>query len=407
VDSISDVIVVGGGPCGSFAALNLARLGANVVVFEEHDEIGVPTYCTGHLSIKGLRSLGQYPLSKDMVENTFCGADFYSPSGKKFSVRLASPITCVINRKLFDKHIADLSEEAGVRFCLGSRVGSLIIEDGFAKGVAVEHNGRTESFRAKLVIDAEGISSRLLIQAGLVSPDRHMLVNGVQAEVEGIKDVEEDTVEVFLGREYAPGFYAWLVPKHEGRGKVGLASNAGNPRELLKKLVTKHPVASRKLSEARVLRMAFHPITLGGPVVQPYSKGFLVVGDAASQVKPTTGGGVVFGMTCARIAAKVAWEAICKNDFSSRSLSQYNRRCREALGFDVKLMLPIRRALNSMSDRRLDDIIEMCVKLGLEKTLQHVEDIDFQGRSLTRALYSPRLLGILAYFFYAYLAANP
>jgi digeranylgeranylglycerophospholipid reductase len=406
--NLSDIIVVGGGPCGSFTAFNLAKQGANVTVFEEHGEIGVPCHCPGHLSIKGLKRLGLYPLPEEIVENTFYGAIFHSPKGKSFSVRFSQPVTCVVNRVLFDKYIAEMAENVGARYCLNSRVESLIIEDGLVKGVTVKQNGKAnEKFFAKIVIDAEGISSRILRLAGLSGLNRHMLVNGVQAEVENIKATEPDMVEIFLGKDYAMGFYAWLIPIGDGKAKVGLAAKTGNPKELLSRLMFKHPVASKGVHTARIIQIGFHPLTLGGPVTKSYSNGFLTVGDAASQVKPTTGGGVIFGMTCARVAAEVAYEALSKNDFSSGFLSAYQRRCKEILGFDVKAMLRIRKMLDVMSDEKIDDAISLCKKLNLDKIFQNVKDVDFQGRSLLRLLPNPRMLTALFYFFFLFLSANP
>jgi len=406
--TVSDVIVVGGGPCGSFAALNLAKHGVDVTVLEEHGEIGVPCHCAGHLSIKGLKNLGLYPLPSEVVENTFYGANFYSPKGREFSVRFPQPVTCVVSRTLFDERIARMAERAGVRYCLNTRVESLIIENGFVKGVTARQSKEvSKNFAAKIVVDAEGISSRLLRQAGLQSLDRSTLVNAVEAEVKNVKDVELNTVEVFLGREYAPGFYAWLIPKRDGEAKVGLAAKNGNPKELLRRLMLRHPVASKKLHSAKVLRTAFHPITLGGPIPRICSNGFLAVGDVASQVKPTTGGGVIFGMTCAKVAADTVCEALRRDDFSSEFLGTYQKQCKEILGFDVRAMLRIRKMLNAMSDKRVDDVIGFCTKLGIDKTLQNVRDIDFQGQALLRILPSPRMLPALFYLFFLYISANP
>ncbi|NWG11328.1 NAD(P)/FAD-dependent oxidoreductase [Candidatus Bathyarchaeota archaeon] len=404
----SDVIVVGGGPSGSFTALNLAKLGASVAVFEEHSKIGVPSHCPGHLSIKGLKKLELYPLSAEIVENIFYGAVFHSSKGTSFSVRFSQPVTCVVNRVLFDKYIAEMAEKAGVHYYLNSKVESLIVEDGFVKGVYVRKKGRDEKeeFLAKIVVDAEGISSRFLRLAGLSGLNRQMVVNGVEAEVENVENVDLNMVEVFFGKDYASGFYAWLIPKKDGKAKVGLAAKTRNPHELLQKFMLKHPAAEEKLRTAKILHVAFHPLTLGGPIKKAYSNGFLAVGDAASQVKPTTGGGVVFGMTSARIAADIVYEALKENDFSSGFLGRYQRRFEEVLGFDVNVMLRIRKMLDAMSDQKIDDAISLCKKLKLDETLQSFEDIDFQGQSLLRLLRSPKMFAVLSYFFLLYLTAN-
>jgi geranylgeranyl reductase family protein len=402
-----DAIVTGGGPVGSFAALNLAKLGAKVTVFEEHEAIGIPSHCAGHLSIRSLRNLGLYPLSGKIVENTFSQANFYSPIGFKFSVHLAKPVTCAVNRAAFDKYVADKAEVAGARYCLNSRVQSLLMEDGVVKGVNVKHGDEEERVPAKIVVDAEGIASRLLRQTGLSGLNGERLVYGVEAEVENVEDMELDAVEVFLGKAYAPGFYAWLMPRLDGTAKVGLATNKGNPKEFLQRLMVKHPVVSKQLSKAEITCMAFHPITLGGPISKAYASGFLAVGDAASQVKPTTGGGVVFGLTCARIAAEVADEAMRRNDVSASFLQMYQKRCADTLGFDFSVMLRIRRFLDSLSDEKLDDVLRFCTRIGLDKTLENVEEIDFQGQTLLKVMKKPNVFAALAYFILLYLSANP
>ena len=149
----ADVIVAGGGPVGSFTALKLAKLGAEVTVFEEHQKIGKPSHCAGHLSIRSLRNLGLYPLPNNIVENTYSQANFYAPSGFKFSVTLAKPVTCSVNREAFDKLIADKAEKAGAHYHLNSRVQTLLSEGGTVKGVEVQQRDKTESFAAKIVVD--------------------------------------------------------------------------------------------------------------------------------------------------------------------------------------------------------------------------------------------------------------
>ena len=405
MNETSDILVVGGGPCGSFTALKLAKHGRSVTVFEEHDQVGVPSHCAGHLSLKSLKQLGLHPLPKEIVENTFYGANFYSPRGNEFSIHLSQPVTCAVNREKFDKYIYEKAKDAGAHYHLNSKVEALTVEKGFTRGAIVNQEGTRENKLARIVVDAEGISSRFTREAGLPWPQK--ILKGVEAEVENVQDAESDKVDVYLGNGYAPGFYAWLIPKKDRRAKIGLAARTGNPKDLLQKLMLKHPAASRKLRSARILRTTYHPITLGGPTRQAYSNGFLAVGDAASQVKPTTGGGVIFGMTCAQIAAEVASEALDKNDFSKQFLVEYQNRCRELLGFDMRIMLRARKTLDALSDQRIDEAIALCAKLRLDKTLQNVRDIDFQGQSLLHVLRSPRMLTALAYFFFAYLSANP
>jgi digeranylgeranylglycerophospholipid reductase len=403
-----EIIVVGGGPVGCYAAENLAKQGVTVTVFEEHPEIGLPSHCAGHISIRSLRTIGLYPLPKGLVENTFCAANFYSSVGSKFSLHLSCPVTIALNRALFDQYLAKKAQEAGASFILNSRVRSLLKADGFVRGVMAERIGDVEkAVNSKIVMDAEGISSRLLRQAGLQTFKPSGLVYAVEAEVDGVRDVEFDAVEVYFGKSYAPGFYGWLIPRPDGSAKVGLATNHGNPREYLKRLMTKHPVASRQLAKSKITKVGYHAITLGGQINRSYADGFLAVGDCASQVKPTTGGGVIFGLTCAKLAAEVASQALKQDDFSSYLLRNYQKRCSDQLSFDFLVMLRLRRFLNSLSDEKLDEMLRVCGKLGVDKALKDVDEIDFQGKMLLTAMRKPSMAMALVYFGLLYLSANP
>jgi len=388
----TDVIVVGGGPCGSFSALTAAKLGVDVIVCEEHREIGVPSHCAGHVSLSGLKRLG-LTLTQEVVENEIKGAVFYSPSGHEFRVKFASPVTCVLNRALFDKFLANLAEEAEVKYRLRTRVESLFMDAGSVRGASV----KGEVLKSNVVIDSEGCSSILLKKAGLPTLDNSMVVKGVEAEVDKVEDVNHDTVEVYLGQRYAPGLFAWIIPRPDGSAKVGLATKVGNPKTCLQSFVSHNPKAAKKLKQSRFVSVSYHPITLGGPIAKTYHNGLLVVGDAASQVKPTTGGGVIMGLTCAKIAGETAYQAVLNDDFSENFLSRYQQRWQKAIGFDMAVMRQMRLMLNRLSDRRLDKIIALCSQLHLSEDLKRVREIDFQGKGIMSIFKSPAAWTVALY----------
>jgi digeranylgeranylglycerophospholipid reductase len=405
VNGKTDIIVVGGGPCGSYAALVAARLGAEVLVCEEHREIGVPKHCAGLLSVAGLERLGLH-LSREVIENEIKGAVFNSPSGKEFVVRCGSPVTYVVDRGLFDKYLSDLAVKAGVRYFLESRVKSPLFDSGFVAGVAVKKGGDEKNLAANVVIDAEGCSSTLLKKTGLKTLQGSMTVKAIQTEVDKADGITRDMVEVYLGREYAPGFFAWIIPKRDDSAKVGLATWAGDPREHLHRFMKNHPVASKKLRKSRITSLSLKPILLGGPIPTTYSNGLLVVGDAASQVKPTTGGGVIVGLLCSKIAGEVAYEAVKNKDFSEAFLSRYQSRWKQLVGFDLKVMRQLRKMLNRLSDDKVDKIIDLCAKFRVDEVLEEFGDMDFQGRSLIPMIKQPKALVTLFYFMFSWLTSS-
>ena len=399
----TDAVIVGAGPVGSYTALRLAMLGIKTDVYEEHAEVGLPSHCAGHISIRSLKKLGYYPLPKGIIENTFDAANFYSPTGTKFSIHLKTPVTCTLNRTKFDQYIAAQAQQAGATFHLGNTVQSLRIENNYVKGVNLKNNTPVSS---KITIDSEGISSRLLHQAKLKGIEGKKLVYAVEVEIDQVHDIEPHAVEVYLGSS-APGFYGWLIPRPDGTAKFGLATEHGNPQIYLKHLMTKHPVAKGQVKGAKIVKINYHAIPLAGPIRRAYGNGFLAVGDVASQVKPTTGGGVIFGLTCGGIAAKVVNSAFKSGDVSANALSVYQKRCNETLNFDVSFMLRLRRFLNSLSDERWDSVLRFCSRIGVGKALSNVEEIDYQGQMIMQVATKPAMLVAFGYFGLLYLFANP
>ena len=407
MSKLIDAVIIGAGPVGSYSALSLAKKGIRATVFEEHPTIGVPSHCAGHISIKSLRKMGLYPLPENIIENEFSTANFYSPYGTKFSIKLSCPVTVALNRARFDQYLAKKALEAGADYELGTRVESLLKTDNNVTGLKVRNLDDEVQVKSKIVLDTEGISSRLLRQSGLVPLNPNGLVYGVEAEMENIQNIDQDAVEVYFGKAYAPGFYAWLIPRPDGSAKVGLATNQGDPRQYMRRLMLKHPVASTQLRKARISSLGYHAISLAGPISKTYTNGFLAIGDCASQVKPTTGGGVIFGLTCSNIAAEVASYALKLGDTSESILHEYQKRCDDLLSFDFKVMLKLRRFLNCLSDEKIDDILQVCSKLGVDKALVNVDEIDHQGKLILTTARKPAMLAMLVYFGLLYLSANP
>jgi len=392
----SDTVVVGAGPTGSFAALQAAKLGAEVSVCEEHTESGAPSHCTGHISLAGLKQL-DLKLPKKIFENEIKSAIFYSPSNYKFPVRFSTPVTCVINRTQFDQHLRDKAVEVGVKILYNRRVTSLLVKRNAVIGVEVTTSKKTEKIRSKLVINAEGVSSTLLKRANLPSLNSHMTVNGIEAEVDRLNDSEIDSVEVFLTRRFAPGLYAWIVPRKDGTAKIGLGTERGHPLKCLRKFISHNPIARQRLKGSHITQVVYHPISLGGPISQTVHKGMLIVGDAASHVKPTTGGGIIMGLTAAKIAGKVAGSAIQEKNPDTQHLLLYERLWKKKMGFDMTMMKHLRKFLNSFSDRKIDQLISMSSQLKLDESLKGAKDIDFQGSSLIRLIKHPRIIAMGLY----------
>jgi len=382
-----DLAIVGCGVSGAASAIAATANGASVAIFEEHTEIGYPSHCSGHV---GIESFKQYApqLPRKLIENEIKGATLNAPNGERLILHRPNPITWVINRAEFDQYLASLATKSGATLNLNSRIDGISRADDLIK-----LRMRDAEISCKMVIDAGGCGAPMSRYTDIFRQGRRQFVNSAQVHVEHITDIDSDFVELYFGQQFAPGFFGWIIPRRDGSAKVGLAAAArSNIRLCLERFLKKHPVVSLKLRNAKyVTTPRYHPIPVNGATERTYSDAFLAVGDAASQVKPTTGGGIVFGLACGKLAGQTAAKAILNGNTSSSFLKTYGDSWRRLLGFDLKVMALLRRLLYGMPDRDLNRIIGMSNELRTDEVLGKTSDIDFQGRVLLSLARDPRL----------------
>lgn len=390
MNSDTDIIVVGCGVAGATAAETAASLGSKVLLLEEHERVGVPSHCSGHVGINSMRRLG-VSLPEHIVKNQIRGAIFHSPSGQVLQLERQAPITWVLDRRAFDEHLSDRAQKAGAKIQLNARAILIQLQDDGRVQVRVSAGENQRTLNCQAIIDCEGASPTLARLRSTNERRRPMWVNSAQVHVDHVEDLDHDMVEVYLGSAYAPGFFAWIIPWRDGSAKVGLATREGNPRLFLERLITKHPTVSRRLENVHLRDASYHPIPLGGPISKTYHQGMLIAGDSAQQVKPTTGGGIVFSLICGRIAGKIAHDACITGDISESFLSEYERRWRSEIGRDLNTMRRIRRMLFRLPDRRLEKIFSIARTFDLATVLSKADEIDMQGRVLAKLGLDPRL----------------
>ncbi|HUS78922.1 MAG TPA: NAD(P)/FAD-dependent oxidoreductase [Patescibacteria group bacterium] len=380
-----EVAIVGAGPSGLIAARDLARLGVSVTVYEEHTAIGEPNHCAGILSVEGLERLDVEP-SPEFLQHEVRGGTAYSPNGTPLRIKGDRTRAYIVDRAAFDRGLADSALDAGAEIRTGCRVTGLTVKGGRVQGV----QGPSGAEEAQVVIDCEGVSGTLARQLGFQT-----LRDGVLAGVNvGISEVEVETnmVEVWMGG-FASGLFAWTVPTGDSSLRCGLAYSGGDPAERLRGFLR------RRFGEVEPPDPKVWPVLTGGPVERTFGEGLLLVGDVAGQVKPTTGGGVIMGGICARMAAETAVEALEAGDASSVVLGRYEARWRKELESEFNAMLRARRFANRISDDRLDRLFASVGDAGLEERLKHLVeggDMDMQSRVLRAALTDPQLVGVVA-----------
>jgi len=386
-----DVAIVGCGVSGATAGLALAQEGLSVSIFEEHPQVGIPSHCSGHVGILAFKQFSP-KIPNRIIENEILGAVLQAPDGKSLLLRRPKPVTWVLNRCEFDQHLASLAQKRGALLHLNSRALAYSRSEDERVKLRI-HDDRETQVNCKILIDASGSGASVSRYAGLTRFGRGILVNSAQFSVDKLDDVDSDFVELYFGQKFAPGFFGWIIPRKDGTAKVGIAAGArANVRQCFERFIRKHPTVSSKLRHAKpVSQPTFHPIPVGGALNRTYADNVMAVGDAASQVKPTTGGGIVFGLACGRIAGETAAAAIRSGDLSAERLVEYERSWRRLIGFDLRAMSYLRRLLYRLPDRNLDRIFNIASDLGADEILNKASDIDFQGRTLLGLARDPRL----------------
>jgi digeranylgeranylglycerophospholipid reductase len=341
-----DVIVVGAGPAGSQIACELASAGYSVAVFEEKGAPGIDACCTGIISTECFQSLG---LGRDLILNEVRSVRFFFPSGKYLRFQTEKPQAYVINRLILDKLLTSRAESQGARYFFSCPVVDIIPAKDGMRAEALR-SGVKQAFGARVVVLANGFKPMLPAKLGL-GEIKSFLV-GAQAEIE-VKGVEE--FEVYFGHKVAPGGFAWLVPIPGNRAYVGLLAK-GKARIHLQKLLGSLFEQGRVASSEAAIEQKLIPIS---PLPRSHADRLVVVGDAAGQVKPTTGGGIYFGHIGAKLAAGVLAEALSSGNLTASHLSRYQSEWRARMGREISRGRWARWAYAKLTDRQIEEIFSV------------------------------------------------
>ncbi len=398
-----DVIVVGAGPAGSEAARAAARAGLRTLLLEEHASVGMPSHCTGKLSHHAFR---EFELPASLAINAVSAAVFHSPGGVSLRLRRAAVDSYVVDRVAFDRWLVDRAAAAGADVLIGVRVTSAAREDGgiVVRGERRGPGGQTFAARCRLVIDAEGAAPRLPGMLGLSLPRRYAL--GLQYQVRGARGLAPDTPEMFFGEGIAPGFFAWLMPLDGHRARVGLCIDPRRSRRppvwYLERLLATHPALRGRMAGASIEQKVGGRIPFLMGRAPTSADGILVAGDAAGQVKATSGGGIYYAMIAGRRAGEAATRYVAGD---AGACAAYERGWRERFGREVAFTAFGRRAINRLSDHELDVALRMIAESPrIRSSVEAAGDTQFQSRVFlpllrglaTSTLRRPALFPLLA-----------
>ncbi len=356
-----DVVVVGAGPAGSTAARFAAAGGASVLLLEKDRDVGYPVRCGEAVSHEGVIQF----IEPDprWIAATVSKFRIIVPNGNSIVPRLDG-IGYVLERRIFDYELAKLAVREGAEVVTKAYVYDLIKQDGGVKGVRVLVKDEKVEIRAKVVIGADGVESRVGKWAGIDTTTHiHDMESCAQVTLSGV-EVEEGVLEFYFGEQVAPGGYLWVFPKGKDSANVGLGVSVEQAKkksavQFLEKFIEK------RFPDAAILTRIAGGVPCAKTCDEIVKNNVMLVGDAAHQVNPLSGGGIISGMIGGMIAGQVAAEAIRKNDL--RHLVEYEKRWHKRLGWRHEVFYNIKEAIYRFSDETLNKLCESSLKLPEEK----------------------------------------
>ena len=305
---MKDLIVVGAGPAGSELSRKMSEKGLDVEVIERSDEIGKPLACSGHVSPDIWDFVDD---SERILQNRIKGAHFH-PDNSNYRFYSQETVSFVIDRIELDRYKAEESMEAGTTYSLGEEVKEVTEEKDH---VAVETDSR--SIKAKMVAGCDGASSKVREEVGLPEPDH--FYQGVLCFSD--EDDGGDFVDVYTD---VPEFFGWRIPRGDSVEYGAAVPQGESTMKWLERVVDEHT----DMEETRNVCAGAIPV---GPPESVSTDRVFLVGDAAAQTKPFTGGGILYGMRCADVAAS----SVDLDD--PESLDVYEEEWREELGREIWL----------------------------------------------------------------------
>lgn len=354
----TDILVVGAGPSGSLAAKEAALRGADVLLIDRKSEIGSPKRCAEGVSKEGLIELGIQPDPR-WIARELDGVRLVSPDNTNVLLDTSTiPIPeagYILERKVFDKHMAMNAARAGAKTLIKTNAKSLErIDDGFI--VKAEQMGEPVEIEAKIIIAADGPESRIGRMAGLKcnTPAEHM-ESCVQFEMAGLNMVNNKDISLFFGSA-APGGYVWIFPKGDDIANVGIGVLKSKTDRSAYDHLMEFIQTCPETKDAQPVEINVGGDPVDGLMADRVGDNILVVGDAAGFVNPLTGGGINSALESGVYAGIVAAQAIEDGNYSKKNLKEYVKLTDKHIGKNYKKYNAAKEYLLSLSDEELDEI---------------------------------------------------
>jgi len=358
-----DVVVIGAGPAGSTTARYAAENGASVLILERDREPGIPVRCAEGVSHNGIAPF--IKIDKRWIAAEIDVAKLNAPDGTTAEMHNNGK-GYILERRIFDTALCELACSQGADLLTKADATNLIWENDRISGVKFNYIGQQKEVKCNIVIGADGVESRVGRWAGIKTDVALKDIDTcIQYTVAGL-NIRKDMLEMYFGNEVTPGGYVWIFPKSSETANIGLGvaghrTQNGGPKKYLDAFMQKN------FPEAKITYTVYGGVTVADTLKEIVKDNIMLVGDAARQVNPLTGGGIVQGMIAGKIAGEVAAEGVKAGKYDKKFLSKYRKGWNKRLGKNQTLMYKMKSKFMKMSDREFNNIVAFCNKIPSEK----------------------------------------
>lgn len=348
-------------------------------MFEAKGAIGSKVCCTGIVSRECFEL---FCPDDSVVLRKTSSVKFFAPSGRYLRLEMDTVQAYIIDRATFDMALAKRAMETGADYFLGNKVTDLLVR-GSSCQVEVNSHGQREVFQAKAMVIASGFRSTFPQRLGMARINTFVL--GAQTEV----NTELSKVEAYFDGKLTPGGFGWLVPTGDSRGLAGVMSKH-DAYSSVTRLLSKLSAEGKISLDSFETRQKAIPL---GCLPRSYGDRVIVVGEAAGQVKPTTGGGIYSGLLGAEVAADTLHQGFLLSDLSSRQFSHYQKKWRAKIGDDISLGRWARIIHEKLSPGQMERIFDIIASVKIHEQLlqRKAFSFDHHGGIISEALKQPKL----------------
>ncbi len=367
-----DVIISGGGPIGGHVSKKIAEKNYSVAILEKNNEIGKYLNCAGLVTERVFKIT---EASSKTIQNNIYGANVHSPCDNILKIGGDHIYAIVIDRTNFDKEIINKAEKKQVNVFLQNKLNS--VEKNQNKLIIKTSK---EEYKCKILIGADGPYSKTRKLLNFPKPKEFL--RGIGAEISNVS-INPNFVEIFIGKNIAPGFFSWIIPinKDGTEARIGLCidNNALNPPMFYFKKFLKNKNTRFFLKDAKIIKNITGVIPLGA-LKKTFADNVLLVGDAAAQVKPTSGGGLYPGLLSANHCANIVTCSLEKKNFSSKFLKKYQKLWYREIGKELTRGMTFRTIFKKMSDEEFDKYICKFNNPKIVDIVNKFGDIDYPSK---------------------------